>query len=155
MKSESRGQPSFNPLQQKAAPTEGQRLYLKNRSDLKLAGVNSVEIDLLRGGERVMMVPQALVPLSHRTAYQVCVWRAARADTFAVYRVPLREPLPVISVPLRPDDREVPLALQAILDQCYRNGGYDDIDYRIAPVLPLEADDAAWADALLREQGLR
>ena len=42
-------------------PTEGQRLYLKKRNDLKLAGVNTVEIDLLRGGERVLMVPQELL----------------------------------------------------------------------------------------------
>ena len=136
-------------------PTEGQRLYLKKRDDLKLAGVNTVEIDLLRGGERVLMVPQELVPPSHRTAYQVCIWRAARPDTFAVYPVRLRERLPVISIPLRPADREVPLDLQAVLDQCYRNGGYDDIDYRGEPDPPLPADDASWADTLLREQGRR
>jgi hypothetical protein len=136
-------------------PTEGQRLYLKKRDDLKLAGVNTVEIDLLRGGERVLMVPTALIPPSARTAYQVCIWRASQADTFAVYRVPLRERLPVISIPLRPADREVLLPLQAILDQCYRNGGYDDIDYRGEPDPPLSADDASWADALLREQGRR
>ena len=40
-------------------PAEGQRLYLKKRDDLKLAGVNTVEIDLLRGGERVLMVPRS------------------------------------------------------------------------------------------------
>jgi len=136
-------------------PTEGQRLYLKKRDDRKLAGVNTVEIDLLRGGERVVMVPPQLVPPSHRTAYQVCIWRAARPDTFAIYPVRMRERLPVISIPLRPADREVPLALQAVLDQCYRNGGYDDIDYRGEPDPPLPADDASWADILLREQARR
>jgi hypothetical protein len=136
-------------------PGEGQRLYLKKRDDLKLAGVNTVEIDLLRGGDRVLMVPPALVPPSHRAAYQVCIWRAAKPDVFAVYPVRLRERLPVISIPLRPADREVPLALQAVLDQCYRNGGYDDIDYRGEPDPPLPADDASWTDSLLREQGRR
>ena len=34
-------------------PTEGQRLYLKKRADMKVAGVNTVEIDLLRAGDRV------------------------------------------------------------------------------------------------------
>jgi len=136
-------------------PTEGQRLYLKKRDDLKLAGVNTVEIDLLRGGERVLMAPQGMVPPSHRTAYQVCIWRASQPDTLAVYRAPLRERLPVISIPLRPADREVLLDLQAVLDQCYRNGGYDDIDYRGEPDPPLPANDAPWADTLLREQGRR
>jgi hypothetical protein len=136
-------------------PTEGQRLYVKKRADLQLAGVNTVEIDLLRGGERVLSVPQELVPPAYRTAYQVCIWRAHQPDVFAVYPVRLRERLPVISIPLRPGDREVPLALQAILDQCYRNGGYDDIDYRREPDPPLSADDASWAGILLREQNRR
>jgi Protein of unknown function (DUF4058) len=136
-------------------PTEGQRLYLKKRNDLKLAGVNTVEIDLLRGGERVLMAATEQVPPSHRTAYQVWIWRGTQPDALAVYRVPLRERLPVISIPLRPHDREVPLDLQAILDQGYRNGGYDDIDYHSEPDPPLPADDASWADILLREQGRR
>lgn len=136
-------------------PTEGQRLYLKKRADLKLAGVNTVEIDLLRGGDRVLMVPQSLVPATQRTAYQVCVWRDAQHDTFAVYPVRLRERLPVIKIPLRPTDRDAYLNLQAVLDQCYRNGRYDDIDYRSEPDPPLSPEDASWADALLRELGRR
>jgi hypothetical protein len=69
--------------------------------------------------------------------------------------VPLRARLPVVSIPLRPADRDVLLDLQAVLDQCYRNGGYDDLDYRGEPDPPLEWEDAAWANALLREQGRR
>ena len=61
----------------------------------------------------------------------------------------------MVSIPLRPADPDVLLELQAILDQCYRNGGYDDIDYPGEPDPPLRGDDAAWADALLREQGRR
>jgi hypothetical protein len=72
-----------------------------------------------------------------------------------VYRVPLRERLPVISIPLRPADPDVPLDLQQILEQCYRNGGYDDIDYTAEPDPPLKTGDAAWADALLRENARR
>src|SRR5262249_46901068 len=36
---------------------DGQRLFLQKREDMKSAGVNIVEIDLLRGGDRVLMVP--------------------------------------------------------------------------------------------------
>ena len=71
-------------------------------------------------------------------------------------RSPLWERLPVVDIPLRPDDADVPLDLQALIEQCYRNGGYDaDIDYRHAPDPPLSADDEPWADALLRGQGRR
>jgi len=134
---------------------EGQRLYLQKRQDMKRGGVNTVEIDLLRAGERLLPIDPERVPASHRTAFQAWIWRATDANRIAIYRVPLRERLPAIPIPLRPDDANVLIDLQAILDQCYRNGGYDDIDYRVSPSPPLDADDAAWADALLREQGLR
>ena len=49
-----------------------------------------------------------------------------------------------------------PLDLQVVLDQCYQAGRYDDdIDYHVDPDPPLNADDARWADALLRDTGRR
>ena len=72
------------------------------------------------------------------------------------FRIPLRERLPAIPIPLRRDDRDVALDLQALIDLCYESGRYgDDIDYREDPEPVLPADDAGWANALLREQGLR
>ena len=61
----------------------------------------------------------------------------------------------MIAIPLRPADRDALVDLQAVVDQCYRNGGYDDIDYADEPEPRLKTADAAWADALLREQGRR
>jgi Protein of unknown function (DUF4058) len=136
-------------------PGEGQQLYLRKREDMKLGGVNTVEIDLLRAGERRLPIDPERVPVTHRTAYQVWTWRATHPNRVAIYGVPLRDRLPAIPIPLRPTDAEVVVDLQPILDQCYQNGGYDDINYRVPPAPPLEADDAAWADALLRERGLR
>ena len=136
-------------------PGQGRRLYLKKRKDQQAAGVNLVEIDLLRRGKAVSMVGKEQLPLSARTAYQVCVWRGSRPHLVEVYRVPLRERLPVISIPLRPADPDVPLDLQTIVEQCYRNGGYDDIDYEAEPDPSLKTADAKWADALLRELGRR
>ena len=134
---------------------EGRRLYLKKRKDQQAAGVNLVEIDLLRRGKPILLVGKERLPLSLRTAYQVCVWRGSRPHLVEVYRVPLRERLPVISIPLRPADPDVPLDLQTIVEQCYRNGGYDDIDYKAESDPSLKTADAKWADALLRELGRR
>jgi len=136
-------------------PGEGQRLYLQKRQDMTRGGVNTVEIDLLRAGERLLPIDPERVPTTHRSAYQAWIWRASDPHRLAIFRVSLRERLPVIPIPLRPTDADVTVDLQALLDQCYRNGGYDDINYRVAPFPPLAADDAAWADALLREQELR
>jgi hypothetical protein len=70
--------------------------------------------------------------------------------------VPLRERLPAIWVPLRETDADVPLDLQPLLDRCFDNGGYEaDLDYEGEPEPALAADDAGWADALLREKGHR
>jgi hypothetical protein len=93
------------------------------------------------------------LPPAHRTKYLAWIWRAADPRRLAVYRMPLREPLPVIPIPLGPEDADATVNLQAILDQCYRNGGYDDIDYGVPPSPGLDDDDAAWAGILLRERG--
>lgn len=134
---------------------EGRRLYVDKRQEMIRAGVNTVEIDLLRDGETLLPGGHAQIPATENRAYLVWIWRARDPEHLAVHRIPLRARLPVIKIPLRPGDAEVSLDLQAILDQCYRNGGYDDIDYRVPPSPPLDRDDAAWADSLLREQGLR
>jgi len=135
---------------------EGQDLYLQKRDELKQGGVSLVEIDLLRAGKRLLAVPSDRIPDSHRTPYSVCVRRGWENTTMALYRVPLQERLPTISVPLRQTDQDVSLDLQPLVDQCYRNGGYDDdIDYKAPLDPPLGPDDAAWTDALLRSQGRR
>src|SRR5262249_35220322 len=102
------------------APTQSRQLYRSKQRERKDGQVNLVEIDLLRAGDRVLSVGPSRIPASHRTPYQVCVYRATAAlPCYEVYRVPLRERLPVIRVPLRPTDADVPLDLQALIDQCY------------------------------------
>jgi hypothetical protein len=136
-------------------PGPGQDLYRRKQRELLEGGVNLVEIDLLRSGGRVLVVPTHKLPPSHRTTYLVCVSRAARPGTVEVYRAPLRERLPVVRVPLRASDADVSLDLQALLARCYRAGAWDDIDYKRSPEPPLDPDDAAWADERLRGAGLR
>jgi hypothetical protein len=63
---------------------------------------------------------------------------------------------PVVSQEVRETDQDVPLDLQALVEQCYQNGGYDaDIDYGVALDPPLDAEDAAWGGGLLAGCGLR
>jgi Protein of unknown function (DUF4058) len=46
--------------------------------------------------------------------------------------------------------------LQPLIEQCYRNGSYDeDIDYNRDPDPPLEGDDVRWADQMLKRAGRR
>jgi len=135
--------------------SRGRRLYRKKQRELRKGKVSLVEIDLLRAGRRILSVPTALIPRSHRSQYQVCVRRGWKVLEVEVYRVALREPLPTIRIPLRPDDADVPLNLQALIEECYRKGRYDDLDYKQPPEPPLEGEDAAWADELLKARAVR
>jgi len=132
----------------------GMREYLQKQQEILSSDTNLVEIDLLRAGRRVTSVALDDLPPTHRTPYHVCVRRAENVR-FEFYRVPLRERLPIIRIPLRPTDQDITLDLQALVNQAYRLGRYDDIDYRNEPEPALDAEDAKWADALLRKQGLR
>jgi hypothetical protein len=134
---------------------EGRKLYIEKRDDMMRGGVNTVEIDLLREGETLIPAGPDQVPSSDNRAYLVWIWRAQDPERLGVHRISLRSQLPVIRIPLRHGDPDVALDLQSTLDQCYRNGGYDDINYRLPPSPPLDPADEAWADALLREQGRR
>jgi hypothetical protein len=134
---------------------EGQDQYRQKQREYLRGGVSLVEIDLLRAGRRALAVQAALVPPSHRTPYQICVTRGWKPHRHEVYRAPLQDKLPVIKVPLREGDADVPLDLQMLIDRCYHHGRYDDIDYRVAPPPPLSAEDDAWIHELLVRQGLR
>ncbi len=136
-------------------PGPGQDLYLRKQQETRRAGVSLVEVDLTRAGYRGLSCWQEWIPPSHRTTYQACVGRAWKPHHYEVYRAPLNERLPVIAVPLRKADADVPLDLQALVALCYQNGRYDDLAYKAEPTPPLAPADAAWADQLLREQGLR
>ncbi len=132
----------------------GRDLYRQKQTDLMDGCVSLVEIDLLRAGPHVLQVPLGRMPPAYRTPYKVCVHRGWKASA-EIYRLPLREPLLTIRVPLRETDQDVPLDLQALVTQVYRHGRYDDIDYTVPPVPPLDPDDDAWADELLRQAGKR
>jgi len=137
-------------------PGEGRGLYRKKQRECRKGRVNLVEIDLVRRGRCVLMVGQENIPADWRTVYQVCVNRAGPNPEHLIYRVPLRARLPVIRIPLRPKDKDILLDLQAALELAYLKGAYDgDIDYEAQPDPPLNPDDAAWADELLRSKGFR
>lgn len=119
------------------------------------ASANLVEIDLLRGGERVFLCPPENIPPQHRTPYQVCVYRVRNPAGYEIYPVPLRERLPIIRIPLREGDDDATLDLQALIDRTYNNAAYDFLNSGVDPLPPLDADDAGWADGLLKAQGKR
>jgi hypothetical protein len=102
-----------------------------------------IEIDLLRAGERP---PEA----RNMGDYYVLVKRSGSSVADA-WPIGLRDRLPTIGVPLRDAD-DVPLDLQAMLDQVWTDGRYvDQVDYTALPPPPaLDAADARWAEEQVR-----
>ena len=134
---------------------KGRSAYRKKQSQLAQADVNLVEIDLLRDGSYVLIAPWEAVPRSCRGTYRVAVSRATDPEIVEMYRVPLRQRLPTIRIPLRSGDPDALLDLQSLIDAAYENGGYDDTDYSLDPEPPLSPEDAEWATAVLNEANRR
>ncbi len=130
----------------------GRADYVKKQRDLLRGGASLVEIDLIRAGRHVLAVPAARVPRGHRTAYRVFVVRAWAAEQAEYYPIPLRGPLPAIRVPLRESDPDAALDIRAVVAQAHELGRYEDTtDYNRPPEPPLTADDAAWAEELVKK----
>lgn len=129
--------------------------YVERRREHLERNVHVVEIDLLRDGEDVLILPFFLIPPQLLTPYYACVHHAGNRKPIGVYSLGFRKPLASIDVPLRLHDPDVPLQLQALINQCWDAGGFDDVDYTQPADPPLMYDDDDWADELLKEKGLR
>ena len=131
--------------------------YKTKQRALLAAGVNLVEIDLIRGGNTVLAVDEELLKRPEGTHSTICVARqhSPSGIRWEVYLTPLSDPLPAFRVPLRAGEHDVPLILQPLLEAVYQNGRYWMENYSLPPVPPLPAADALWADQLLKDAGLR
>ncbi len=136
----------------KIASARGRQSYSDKRVDIMNSPCSLVEIDLLRAG--LSFVPAAAW---HKGDYFVHVSRAgATRPKGKVWPIRLHQRLPVIAIPLTPDDDDIDLDLQVVFNSAFDHAGYDSInDYRSEPVPPLTRDQAQWADALLKKKGLR
>ena len=138
--------------------TAGQGLaeYRIKQHETLNSSTNLVEIDLLRRGARVVAAPPALVAEKGPADYLVSIRRSARPGGYEIHRRTVRDALPNFPLPLRPNDADVILDLASAFTRTYDAGAYDLIvDYASDPEPPLSRHDAVWADALLREKGLR
>jgi hypothetical protein len=116
-----------------------------------LSTAHLLEIDLLRQGQRVPM--QKPLP---STSYFIFLSRAEKRPLTEIWPISLKEPLPVVPIPLLPGDADVALDVQQVFTTTYDLLGYDlALDYTQSPELPLPKEDMAWAEVLLRVAGLR
>jgi hypothetical protein len=126
--------------------TEGWELYQRKRQSILLGNVNLVEIDLLRGGQRMPMLdPWPESP------YVIMVARAMHPQRCKVWRTYFHRPLPSIPVPLAKPDPAIPLDLQLLVNGIYDRYRYArSIDYTKILTPPLSPEDADWLNQQLR-----
>lgn len=125
--------------------TTGREVYLSKRDGVLECKTHLVELDLLRGGERLPTVQ----PLP-AADYYAFVSRGNRRPQVDVYPWSLRQPMPAIPIPLEPEDPDVVLDLQAVFNAVYDRAGYDySLDYEGQVEPPLGDADVQWAKGLL------
>jgi hypothetical protein len=117
--------------------------YLDKRSRILTSSASLVEIDLLRGGQRM---PTEGLPACD---YCVMVSRRWERPRVGIWPIQLRDPLPAVPIPLREGEAEPPADLRATLDRVYDGGAYAYKIYKREPTPPLSAADAEWARQLL------
>ena len=129
--------------------SRGRKSFMEKRHEIMNTEVHWVEIDLLRAG-----VPSVTDPPLRPSDYRILVSRADQRTRTRFWPVSIRQEFPVITIPLRGKDPEVPLDLGAVFRRVYDRAAYDvSVDYSKPPQPPLEGDDAKWARDLLRGHG--
>jgi hypothetical protein len=113
--------------------------YLLKRDQVLISTAHLVEIDLLRGGN----TPPA--PDRPECDYSVMVSRAEQRPEAGFWPIWLREPLPVVPIPLRAPDHDATLDLQGLLHRVYDAARYAYYIYEVPPSPPLSPEMEAWA----------
>ena len=129
----------------KIAGSFGRASFLRKRREVLAGDAHWMEIDLLRDGLRTPRL--ANVP---DTDYRVYLSRSGPPRDAFVWPIRLQDRLPTVAFPLRGDDPDVPLDLQAAVTAAVERGSYDlDADYAADPVPPLSGPAEAWARSVL------
>jgi hypothetical protein len=124
----------------------GRHDYLVKRFELTRQQVHFVELDLLLRGQRLPM-EQALPPGD----FYAFLRRAENCKQSQVYAWTIRQPLPVIPIPLLAPDPDIPLDLAGLFALAYDRGRYArSLDYAANLDLPLAPADLAWARELVK-----
>ncbi|HLK55652.1 MAG TPA: DUF4058 family protein [Chthonomonadaceae bacterium] len=138
-------------------PGEGREQYLKKQREVLASDVNLLEMDLLRTGAHTVAAPREIILRRFGDwNYLITLSRSRDRSLFEIWRNHLSERLPVVLIPLTEGLPDVILDLQTAFNHAFDAGRYSyEMNYQTEPEPPLQAAEAAWTDALLREKSLR
>ncbi len=123
---------------------EGRMAYERKRDRVLASATNLVEIDLLRGGKPFRILSENLGD------YRILICRGDKRPTGELYAFSLRQPIPIVPIPLMLGEAEPILDLQPLLNRVYEKGRYHlAIDYNQPPQPRLSELDNQWTEILL------
>jgi hypothetical protein len=133
-------------------PGPGRDSYISKQQEVLERDCHLVEVDLLRDGQRVLSIPQWRLQQLEPFDSVVCVSRWPRRNRFELYPRKLRERLPRVAVPLAEPDPDVPLEVQAAVEQVYVDGRYmRRLRYDKPCEPPLDDELQRWAEQCLKQ----
>ena len=125
---------------------EGRKQYCRKRNRILESSTSLVEIDLLRGGRPMPIAVAQPV----ESDYRILISRGEARPKAKLSAFGMRQPIPVIPIPLLPKDPEPAIDLNAVLHALYDRARFDlSLDYTKPTVPPLFDDDAAWSRAIV------
>lgn len=127
------------------AARDGRTEYLAKRNALLRSQSHLVELDLLRGGERLPTVEP--LPVGDYFAF---VSEISHRPQASVYAWLLNQPLPTIPIPLAEGDPAGQLDLQAVFTSTYDRAGYDySLNYDRPVEPPFDESHRTWVQRIL------
>jgi len=129
-------------------------LYARKQFELIAAGVNLVEIDLVRAGHSVLLAPPNAEEDECATTYGATLVRCDSPGEVAWFPMPLEAPLPNLPIPLRTGEADIVLRLQPIIDDCYADGRCHLMDYTVIPSPKFSDEKLAWVKQCLARRGI-
>jgi hypothetical protein len=126
---------------------DARKQYLDKRRELLGSGINLVEIDLLRAGKPM---PPEKPRLS--SDYRILIFRPRLGRMAHLYGFSYKAEIPLIPIPLLPQDSEPSLDLNRIVHALYERAGHEmALDYRHPPQPCLRKQDQAWAESIIAQ----
>jgi hypothetical protein len=124
----------------KTPNTRGWAEFQAKRSAVAKSSTHWIELDFLHAGERLEL-------LAGRSDYYTLLKRAGEPNKREVCFFDVRDPMPVIAVPLRPEHADMLVNLQDVMSTCYSRARYADfLPYGDEAALSvLRPADAQWA----------
>jgi virulence-associated protein VagC len=132
------------PSPQNKRTGEGRNSYERKRALILGSLTHLIELDLLRAGQAMPMANVQVI-----SDYKILLSRSQQRPQADLYGFSIRDPLPIIPIPLPESDLSIDL--QAIFDGVYQRSRYHSrIDYQ-QPIPPpaLQTVDREWADRQL------